>query len=323
MKQVRVWPNRCLAAVILIGLIIPAVTAGAQTGSRFTWDAYAFSLTLPDGWTTAASDERLILGLPGDVTAAEAGDMPAGLVVEVWIVESAPLDYDYLPLETDEWATYPFGTVSYPVLPLPSTPTRQGWLVLVEASYLLVVSAPLDTDFPPIVTDLIASIEATPLPASPVARLTNTLAWHDLSLTVPGDWVVLNTGAGLNMVMFNSYYNHLNFMQTFSLERLLIIASDYRQFAHFYAPEDLFDLEAYIYKPGRVQRGEITSYTHPGYRGYAADFADLEAGITGRVVVIRAPGKLYMLVGMAGSAAWTATEQQLFDAILATLALTQ
>jgi hypothetical protein len=111
--------RRCIVLFLLVTIVSAIPTYAQESDARFVWEPYEFSLDLPEGWTASATAEELILGLPDDVRAVEAGQTPAGVVMVIMVIEPVPFDAqitflpeNYSPFE-DESEERTFGDTTW------------------------------------------------------------------------------------------------------------------------------------------------------------------------------------------------------------------
>ncbi len=71
-----------VAACLILAAMVPVALA-RQDGERYESRALGVSFDLPAGWQVSADDTSLIAAAPADLAAAQAGDMPQGLVLRM------------------------------------------------------------------------------------------------------------------------------------------------------------------------------------------------------------------------------------------------
>ncbi len=325
MQMEKAGMKRLIVALSLLLVIVPPVSAQDQT--TFTWSPYNFTITLPGGWTATDAGGWLALGLPADVDAVLAGEVAQGAVVIVQVTEPPPGERETLPEYTLDYrlevVVRQFGDAEWPTVDIPPLGERQGMLVRVADTFLITASAPTDmwTDFVPTLNALVASIQATPVTWTAAERLTQAIAWRELSFMTPENWIVGHAGQD-NAYLLTTNYNRLQMAQTFSLQGLIVLMRDYSEIRSLLNPESLKRLQFFWYTPDQYAFGEIEEGALGGFTAASAAFTDTaaEPGTAGRAMLLLTPGSAYLFVGMAGGEQWQASEEALFEAILATLA---
>lgn len=295
-------------------------------GARQTWPPYDFSFVLPDGWTASPTPERLVLGLPDDVSAINEGRTPAGTVVVVWVVEPNGNDpgaiaAQYSPEARPEVTNRAFGTATWPALNIPPLGDRQGMLVVVAQTFLVSASGPA-ADWQavqPVIDGLIASVQASPAQRSPAERLTQPVQWRDLRFKVPGNWLSVPVQPQ-DAVVWTTYETRLLMERDFQLHHLILVIRDLSPLQPQLTLETALSIRSYWYQPDTNQAGPITTSQIGGFDAARQNFdVPGEGGGRGQAVTLQTPGALYLVVGMAGTEDWNTTDRDLFEAILATL----
>lgn len=322
-----------LAVFIFAFTIIGAISVRAQDdGNRVQWTPYDFSIFLPDGWITSQTAEYMILSAPDDINAMDNGETPTGTIVMVEIVEAAfsPEDNYTLEVAAENLPTpskpeeHQFGDLTLMAVEIPPVGDRQGIIVVVADTYCVTASGPADqwASQLPMIETMIASIQAEPAQRAPADRLTQTIQWYDVRLRVPDNFQIGTIGPVEHMLYLISFENRLYLSRTFQHKELAVTLRDFSAIRHLFTLESLIlsnEMFGAFGAGSGVNFGEITMSEIGGFEAASADFEFSDGSPVGRIVALRSPDSLYLMVGVSERDQWEATERDLFEAILATL----
>ena len=318
-----------LVVILLIGTALVPVAA-QEDDQRYQWAAYPFAVTLPDGWTAASTQDRLVLGLPDDVAAALSGETPAGIVVDVRVIDLPDVSQRFeSPLAIyntggqrpaiESWELDDGNMLD--VLRIPSLNDREGMLVEIADTYLITVSYLIgdwqqDTT-QRIITDLFLSIDAEPAQRTASERLTETITWRDLSFRLPADWELTSFGNPTELEA-TTRIGAINFSTRFAPRELIILMRDLNPLRTMITPGSINALTVGWFSSEDYPLNMPYSVDVPGFTALRSDF---EIGDdAGAVLLLETPESAYFIVGIANIDMWQTSEQELFEAILATLA---
>lgn len=310
--------KRCLLFVLLLLTVWPA----AAQENAYTWESYPFTVQLPAGWTAAPDGDRLALGAGKDASAAVKGVPPAGPVVVVQVVEPSAKPEDglrnFAPSTQPDIQSASYGSATWLTLALKPTAGYQGALILVNDTYLVTASAPVDQweAFQPTLDKLIGSIQAQPAEREPAQRLTQRIAWHGVSFDAPENWTP-NWAGSDNLLWASTQAERLYRATNFRARSLGLEIRDLSPMRAMLGPASVADFDTLYYKLKDTQFGPVTNLTVQDIPASQVDFENLSGA--GRVVLLLTPRRAFLVVGMAGQEEWAASEKALFEAVLATL----
>ncbi len=318
-----------LLTLALLWSLLP-VSAQGDGDQRLVWSPYDFSVEIPAGWTSHMTSERLLLGTQEAIDAVQAGRLPDGVIVEIEVVEPAVANdafllegYQFLRDFTVEPVQY--GDAEWLTMEMPpSIGTRQGKMVLVAQTFRLTASGSTATWWEvdeQTVNTLIASIHATPVQRPAPDRLTQTIAWRNLRFRAPNHLNPCAVADGVEQTLWLiNQDSRLRVSRTFEFNILYFFVRDLSPLRHMLTPADTLLVEGLMYDPTNIDQQSLEDYELAGYPAVRAEFMYGDA--PGIAVAVKTPSSLYLIFGQAGAEEWEATERDLFEAILATIEIT-
>lgn len=313
----------CVLLAVTCMIILGFTTVSHAQSEPFTWEPYDFTITPPDSWQVQANENELLLF----AEAPTAADSP---VISVVVVPPKILPPD---IETDSLAHYSpnrratsrevaYGDNIWPTIDEEMLfGGRRIAMALIAENFIVTWSAPADNwdAIEPLLTETVASINATPILFSPSDLLTQRLSWRGLSFDAPADWTLMWAGPD-NHMLVTSRENQIYFSSTFRYGMLILNIMDVSALRSHLTTTSLDDFSLFALQPEMFDVTAIETEIVGDLSISSAPITDDEQEF-GQALLIIAPEAAFLLVGVAGEAEWQATERALFEAILGTLTI--
>ncbi len=317
--------------IFILLILVSSLVIFAQDDT-YIWEPYGLEVVVPTEWVIAPSDNNdLLVLMPNQealksVLAGNDSELPViSIVTTGGVSQISDTLFDHI---SSRRRIEGVSTGGYLVATdfMPESQDLRTDMIQLNSHYMVFASAPrtLWDEFEPELDTFLDSIVDAPIyEVSADLLLTQPIQLGGFSLMMPADWMIASTGTYNNLMLLTSLREQIYLNRTFLRNELSMEVRDLTAMRAVLSDDILFTAQLFYFD--LLTNPEDYDITPLGVTEIAdtkiTGIAYTAESIAGRAYYLRNRDYAYVLAAVASPEMWATSEEELFEAIWATLVI--